>query len=475
MSSRICVIVCLLAFAIFESCEREYVFRGESEDLSFSVDTLAFDTVFTSVGSTTKNLRVYNPVPDDVVIEAIELVGGDDSDFIMNVNGTAGSMIRDIPLRGNDSLFVFVEVNVNPTSENTPFVVSDSIFFYTKNKIHKVQLLAYGQNVVPLRKENLTSTTFTNEKPYLIYDWVVVDSAETLTIDPGARLHFHKDAFLIVFGSIRVNGEIDNPVMFSSDRLDEWYEDKPGQWGYIQLMPGSSEHHFNNAIIKNSTMGLVVDSVGVKDDEPPLKLNNVRIEHISSQGLIAQNSRIEASNSVFADCGSASVALTVGGHYEFYHCTIANYFNWDFRSTPAVVISNYFTDNNDKLVNPKLNADFFNSIIVGRNSNEIRLDFKVKADQDLADWVDVNFSNSMLKVGESEIEVYSHTFKDVLLNEDPAFIDVSKYNYQLDSLSFAQDIGNVEIARQYPKDALGVSRLEDKGPDLGAYERVDAQ
>lgn len=475
MSSRICIFICLFAFAIFGSCEREYVFRGGSQELAFSTDTLAFDTVFTSVGSITQNLRVYNPVPDDVVIEAIELVGGDDSDFIMNVNGTAGSMIRDIPLRGNDSLFVFVEVNVNPTSENTPFVVSDSIFFYTQNQIHTVQLLAYGQNVVPLRKEEIKTTTFTNEKPYLIYDWVVVDSAETLTIDPGARLHFHKDAFLIVFGSIQVNGEVDNPVVFSSDRLDEWYEDKPGQWGYIQLMPGSRDHFFNNATIKNSTMGLVVDSVGVKDDEPPLYLNNVRIEHVSNQGLIAQNSKIEASNSVFADCGSASVALTVGGHYEFYHCTVANYFTWSFRSTPALVISNYFTDADDELVNPKLDAKFFNSIVTGRNTNEIRFDFKVKSDQKLADWVNVNLSNSLLKAGESEIENYSHTFKDVLLNEDPAFIDVSNYNYQLDSLSKARDIGDVDVARQYPDDALGVSRLKDKGPDLGAFERVDAQ
>ncbi|WP_462319420.1 hypothetical protein [Marinilabilia sp.] len=476
MMSRICIIICLLAFAILESCEREYVFRGDSEELSFSTDTLAFDTVFTSVGSTTQNLRVYNPVPDDVVIEAIELVGGDDSDFIMNVNGTAGSMIRDIPLRGNDSLFVFVEVNVNPTSENTPFVVSDSIFFYTKNQIHTVQLLAYGQNVVPLRKETIETTTFTNEKPYLIYDWVVVDSAETLTIDPGARLHFHKDAFLIVFGSIQVNGEVDNPVVFSSDRLDEWYEDKPGQWGYVQLMPGSRDHAFNNAIIKNSTMGLVVDSVGVKEDEPPLYLNNVRIEHVSNQGLIAQNSKIEAVNSVFADCGSASVALTVGGHYEFYHCTIANYFSWNFRSTPALVVSNYFVDANGKKWFYSLDAaDFHNCIITGRNNNEIRFDFQVETDQKLADWVNVNFYNSLLKIGDNESENYSHTFNGVLLNEDPAFVDVSKYNYQLDSLSNARDIGNLDVARRFPKDAFGISRLEDDGPDLGAFERVDAE
>jgi hypothetical protein len=326
MAFRFSIILFFLSFTLFWRCEREYVLQGGSQELSFSTDTVAFDTVFTSVGSVTQNFRVYNPVQEDVIIDAVELAGGDDSDFILNVNGTAGSMVHDVPVRGNDSLFVFVEVNVNPTSENSPFVVSDSIFFYTRDQIYTIHLLAYGQNVIPLRKETLKTQTFTNEKPYLIYDWVVVDTAETLTIEPGTKLHFHKDASLIVFGSLQVNGEVDEPVIFTSDRLDEWYKDKPGQWGYIQLMPGSRDHVINNAVISNSTMGLVVDSVGIEEEHSPLYLNNVRIEHIASQGLIAQNSSIVASNSVFGDCGSASVALTVGGDYKFYHCTIANYF-----------------------------------------------------------------------------------------------------------------------------------------------------
>lgn len=479
MYSRICILFCFLSFALFLGCEREYAFRGSSEGLNFSTDTVAFDTIFTSVGSTTHNLRVYNPIQDDIIIDAIELVGGDDSDFMLNVNGVAGSMVRDINLRGNDSLFVFVEVNNNnPRSDSAPFVMSDSLIFYTRDRIQSVQLLAYGQNVVPLRKETLETQTFTKEKPYLIYDYVVVDSSETLTIDPGARLHFHKDASLIVFGSLEVNGKVDDPVIFASDRREEWYEDKPGQWGYIHLMPGSRNNSFNHAIIRNSTMGLVVDSIGVEDDEPPLYLNNVRIEHIASQGLIAQNSSIVASNSVFADCGSASVALTVGGDYEFNHCTIANYFTWTYRSTPALVISNYFTDadNIDRYF-PLEAANFNNCIVYGRSDNEVDLDFQVDEDQDVADWVNVNFSHSLVKIGANRLESYSESLKEgVIVNEDPSFIDISEYNYKLDTLSVAQDAGSFEVARDYPEDILGNSRVDDpNGPDLGAFERVDKQ
>jgi hypothetical protein len=479
MSFRFSIILFIFSFTLFWGCEREYVLQGGSQELSFSTDTVAFDTIFTSIGSTTQNFRVYNPVQEDVIIDAVELAGGDDSDFIINVNGIAGSMVYDVPVRGNDSLFVFVEVNVNPTSENSPFVVSDSIFFYTGNQIYTIHLLAYGQNVIPLRRETLKTQTFNKDKPYLIYDWVVVDSMETLTIEPGTRLYFHKDASLLVLGTLRVNGEVDAPVIFTSDRLDEWYKDKPGQWGYIQLMPGSRDHVINNAVISNSTRGLVVDSVGIEEEHPPLFLNNVRIEHIASQGLIAQNSAIVASNSVFGDCGSASVALTAGGNYKFYHCTIANYFTWNYRSTPALVISNYYytdADSEDKEYIPLEAANFYNCIVYGRNDNELKLDFEIDDNKDFAEWANVNFDHTLLKVLEEIKTAWSHAFGEgVLFNEDPDFVDINKYNYQLDSASVARDAGALSVGRDYPEDILGNSRTKDKAPDLGAYERVDKQ
>lgn len=473
--SRTAVALILLSASLFWGCEREYAFRGGNDTLSFSTDTVAFDTVFTSNGSITQNLRVYNPVQEDMIIEAIELAGGDNSDFLMNVNGTAGSMIYDVPLRANDSLFVFLEVNINPTSENAPFVVSDSLFVYTRNQIYTIQLMAYGQNVVALRKENLKTRTFTSDKPYLIYDWVVVDSAETLTIEPGAKLHFHKDASLIVFGSLKVEGSLEEPVVFMSDRLDEWYQDKSGQWGYIQLMPDSREHSIENAIIKNSTMGLVVDSVGYKPDDPPLYLHNVTIEHIASQGLVAQNSAIEASNSVFGNCGSASVALTLGGEYNFYHCTIANYFNFNYRSTPSLIISNYFTDADGRKEYFTLDAaNFYNCIISGRNTNEVRFDFQSDIDEELDELINVRFDHSLVKADAGQQETYKGFFNEgVLFNESPGFVDVTKYNYQLDSLSVARDAGDINFGKQFPDDALGVNRLEDEAPDMGAFERVD--
>ncbi|MGQ1890429.1 hypothetical protein ACT29H_08285 [Thermophagus sp. OGC60D27] len=476
MSFRSLILLIFFSLALIWGCEREYVVSGDSTQLTFSTDTVSFDTVFTSVGSTTQNFRIYNPVQEDVVIEMVELAGGEESDFLLNVNGTPGNIISDVTVPGNDSLFVFVEVNVNPTSENTPFVISDSVFFYTRDHIYTVHLLAYGQNVIPLRQEVLKTQKFNSDKPYLIYDWVVVDSAETLTIDPGTRLYFHKDASLIVFGTLKVNGEVKEPVLFTSDRLDEWYKDKPGQWGYIQLMPYSRDHEINNAVIRNSTMGLVVDSVGIEKDHPPLYLNNVKIEHIASQGLIAQNSAIVASNSVFGDCGSASVALTVGGNYKFYHCTIANFFSWNYRSVPALVISNYYSDSDGLKFYSLESADFYNCIVYGKNDNEIKLDFRNEDDETLPGIANVRFNHSLVKIRDDARLAWADVFgAGVIFNEDPLFLESYQYNYQLDSLSVARDVGGVDVARNFPEDILGNSRLKDKGADLGAYERIDKQ
>ena len=50
--------------------------------LSFSLDTILFDTVFTGVGSTTQRLQVYyNPNDKAIQISSIEVGRGGDSSF----------------------------------------------------------------------------------------------------------------------------------------------------------------------------------------------------------------------------------------------------------------------------------------------------------------------------------------------------------------------------------------------------------
>lgn len=474
----------LLFLLLVTGCERDYMFRGGMEGIAFSTDTVMFDTIFTSIGSVTRHFRVYNSYGSDMTIDGIRLAGGDGSPFKINVNGVSSPDVVDVPLRSGDSLFVFVEVTIDPEANADPsFVVTDSIMFYTKERIQSVKLVAYGQDVVLLRKSTIGTRRFTAEKPYLIYDWLVVDTASVLTIDPGAQLHFYKGASLVVSheASLQVKGTKEKPVVFSGSRLEEWYADQAGQWGGIFLRPGSRNHEIDYAHIRNATIGLSVDTVGM-DGTPPLKLSNTRIEHISKQGLVAQSSSIVAWNSLFADCGSASVALTLGGNYEFYHCTIANFFRWPYRGVPALLLSNYCVneeDGEEDIVDLEL-ALFSNCIIYGVNDNEVGLDFKhrVKSGNDSEETqVNYLFDHSLIKTTlDPAVLSNSKHFKEVILNESPLFVRPGDYNYQLDTLSMALDHGNLESARLYPKDYHGNLRIDAAIlPDLGFVERVEEQ
>jgi hypothetical protein len=473
------------AVLMWWGCERDYLFRGGDEGITFSSDTVMFDTIFTSIGSATRNFRIYNPYGSDMTIDAIRLAGGDDSKFRINVNGVPSHEVYEVPMRAGDSLYVFVEVTINPGESSDPsFVVTDSIVFSTKERNQSVKLVAYGQDVVLMRNQTIESMTFTAEKPYLIYDWLKVDTAAVLTIEEGAHLYFYQGAGLAVYSeaSLKVKGTKENPVLFAGSRLEDWYLDKPGQWEGIILAPGSKNHDISYASIRNATIGLNVDSVGL-DGDAPLLLSNVKIEHISKQGLVAQASSIIAHNSLFADAGSASVALTYGGHYEFYHCTIANFFNWGkYRSIPALLLSNYyFNKDNKPEIRDMEEALFSNCIIWGSNTNELGLDFepKVKERNDKEEknefLLNYRFENSLLRTSLSEEQLSDKKyFNNVIVNHNPSFVDYQKYNYQLDTLSIAIDAGSMEAARKYPLDYLGNSRINANTlPDLGYIERVE--
>ncbi len=457
------------------SCEREFAVNNGSNAFTFSVDTLMFDTVFTEVGSATLNFRIYNPHDEDYLIDKVELAGGDESDFRLNINGYAENSVENLRINAQDSLYVFVEVTVEPEDTNAPFIVSDSVIIQSGDLLQKVYLMAYGQNVEVYNQAYITSTTFTNEKPYLIYDYLVVTEGETLTIQEGTNLHFHNNASLIVFGTLNVEGTQEDPVMFLGDRLEDWYADKPGQWNRIHLMPGSKNNVINYAEIRNCLMGLVVDSVGI-GDEQPLAIDNTIIDNVSEYGIIAQNSNITASNLVVGAAGVHSIALTFGGEYNFYHCTLANYFSISsyYRSTPALLFNNYFTNDEEiDIVNPSFKANFYNSIIYGRNSSELGFDF-IEDDSESQQLNTYLFQNCVIKSGDTDVSG-ENQYIDVITNVNPNFIDEYSGNYQLDTLSVCKDAADTDIAKDFPFDILNVNRIEDVGPDIGAYERVEAE
>ena len=122
------LLLLLLAFVFLANCKKEVITTDPSAQLEFSSDSITFDTVFTTLGSTTQILRVYNRNENAIRISEIWL-DNSDSQFRINVDGIAEGPFKDIEILGNDSIFIFIEVTVDPNDENSPFVLLENLNF----------------------------------------------------------------------------------------------------------------------------------------------------------------------------------------------------------------------------------------------------------------------------------------------------------------------------------------------------------
>lgn len=459
------------------SCEDEGYMNSPDAQLQFSNDTITFDTIFTTIGSTTQHLRVFNPYDESILISRIRVAGGDFSNFRLNVNGKSTNEAYEIEVPARDSIYIFVEVTIDPNGQNNPMVVQDSIEFTTNSNLQNIKLVAYGQDFKLIKGENIETTTWTSEKPYLIYDYAYVDSMSTLTMEPGTRIHFHKGAGLYVKGNVKAEGTFQEPIWFLSDRLEDNYKNIPDQWNGIILFSGSEGNVFNYTNIKNANIGL---QVGTIEDEgfASLELSNSRIENMAYAGLFALKSKITGYNNVIANCGFYAAALLVGGEYEFYHTTIANFwgnYSSRARSTSSLVLSNVLVvqqaDGSKITHTGDLQKAFFgNSIIYGNNAKEIELG------NNMENAFNYEFDHCIIQVPDTFNTSNDDHFKRVWKGADyaPGFVDpFEEYDYSLDTLSFAKDIGKAEYANKYPLDIMNKDRTIDDGPDLGAFERIE--
>jgi len=459
------------------SCENEGYLDSPDAQLKFSLDTITFDTIFTTIGSTTQRFTVHNPYNENILISRIRLAGGDFSSFRLNINGEVGNEVYETEVPARDSIFIFVEVTIDPNGENLPMVVQDSIEFTTNSNIQNIQLIAYGQDFKLIKGETIKTTTWTSEKPYLIYDYAYIDSTSVLTIEPGTKIYFHKGAGLYSRGTIIANGTFQDQIHFLPDRLEESYENIPDQWNGIVLFSGSHDNVFDFCVIKNANIGLQVGTIE-NEGFASVSLTNSQIENMAYAGLFALKSKIYAYNDLVANCGFYAVALLIGGEYEFYHTTVANYwgnYSSKARSSASLVISNILiipdASGGSVSYSGDLKKAFFaNSIVFGNIIQEIELGNNNKNE------FNYYFENCIVQVADTFNTSNKDHFKNVWkgVKYDPRFIDPYKeYNYQLDTLSPAKDIGKTEYGEKFPLDILKRDRTVDKGPDLGAYERIE--
>ena len=349
-------------------------------------------------------------------------MGGAASSYKMNVDGMATSEASGIEIEANDSVYVFVQVNVDPASGNLPFIIRDSIQISYNGNDRLVQLEAWGQNAHFFREKVISANeTWTNDLPYVIQGYLYVDAGQTLTIEKGCRIYVHADAPIIVDGTLKANGEKDtlDRVYFRGDRLDEPYKDFPAAWPGIYFRTPSKDNILNYAVIKNSYQAIAVEDPS-PNANPKLTLNQCVIDNSYDYGIIALNSGITANNCLISNCGK-NIALGKGGSYQFTHCTVVSYSNFFIQhKDPVLTIS----DVNGSTISP-LEATFLNCIFWGENES---LENEVVVEKTGSNGI-VTFENVLWRLKAAPLNV--NIDPAAINNLDPEFdsIDVSKHYY----------------------------------------------
>jgi hypothetical protein len=451
-----------LVSVFFTNCRKDKINLNNNFRLGFSSDTVLFDTLFTTMGSTTKYIRVYNSSNQKVVISNIILEQGTQSPYRINVDGQSGVSFEEVEIPANDSIFIFVQVTIDPNGLNTPLLVEDKIKFITNGSTQEVVLHAFGQDAYFHVKEIITtSTTWLNDKPHVIYGYCALDSGLSLTIPAGTKVHSYNSSFLYIYkSSLFVNGTLGNEVEFSQTRNEDFIlapaDSVAGQWrGIYFFAPKNSS--LNYATIKNAVIGVQIDTLSGQDS---VALTNVKIDNSVYAAILTQGGNVFAQSCLFGNAGSYSGFFSIGGKVFVDHCTFGNY--WlSQRNSALLVIKDYYEDANENIqYRPFVSNTIKNSIIYGPNENECVLDTLSRTLSGVAP--KFFFSHCLFKT-ENNVANSSFYFS-CWKNLDPNFVNTSTWNYR-SSGSAVDNKGTTTIPIP---DLDGVMR-SISGNRLGAY------
>src|SRR5690554_3421015 len=286
---------------VLSGCKKDNYNTSPDFRLAFSTDSVKFDTVFTTVGSATQMIKVYNRENAYVHINNVRLLNDPNNSFRINVDGLPGDHLTEIEIGPKDSIFIFIEVTVTPNADALYPFVEGKIEFETNGNKQSVDLVAWGWDAIfyvpdvfptnGLPNYSIISddpggtVTWTAEKPIVVYGYLVVDSLQTLVVEPGAQVFFHQGAGLWVYrgGNIKAIGTLEDPIVFQGDRLEPFYADQPGQWDRIWINEGSVNNVFEHVEIKNNFIGIQCE---------PLPFDESAVITVSSNTLSLKNVHI---------------------------------------------------------------------------------------------------------------------------------------------------------------------------------------
>lgn len=487
----------LALFAViltFIACRKDNSFTTDTgAKLRFSSDTLRFDTVFTSIGSATRYFKVFNQNDKPIKISKISLANKTSAVFNLNIDGESGRSFKDVIIPANDSIYVFAEVTINPNAplSTSPFVIAENLIFETNGNTQTVVLEAWGQNAnyIPNRfaggKQYILDcgggeVVWNDKKPYVVYGILGITNG-TLRLPAGTHIYVHggivttqdsvvyRDGILYFFNNANLisEGTVDKPVIIESDRLEKEFADEIDQWTGIILAQRSQGNALTNTIIRNSRVGVRVDSAA------SLSLKSCKIYNTASSGLLAIHANVTAENCLFYNNYQNNVQIEFGGEYNFNYCTMASFGSKE----PALSANNIYCYERNALggcVSGKaypLSMTAKNCIFYGSKEDEVSL-----FDGTTTPTTDFNFAfqNSIVRVKDllktdNFPKFLTDNCKDCINASSTAkvFRKYSAGDFHLDTLSIAEQkaLPITLITRDLDNKLRDVAK-----PDIGCYE-----
>lgn len=471
------IIICALTIAGLCACDDGDSFSTSPDRLlTFSVDTVRMDTVFSTVPSSTRSFWIYNRSGDGLRCSSVRLEGGNQNGFRVNVDGTylspeQGYKADGIEVRKGDSIRVYVEVTTAIARGDGPTELNDYLVFELESGVQqKVVLNAWSWNADFLRSPTYTADAVIDAgKPIVVYGTMTVEPGATLTLAPGTTLYFHDGAGIDVKGRLLSQGTPENPIVMRGDRLDKMFDYLPydrvsGQWSGVRLRDTSYDNVIEYTDLHSSFDGLVVDSSDVA--RQTLTLANSTIHNCQGYALHIVNSKAVIENCQLTN--SLQNCLKVdGGDVTLNNCTLAQFYPFDSNRAAALSFS--------ALDYPLVQFVCRNTLITGYSDDEM---MGGKPTGDNANAFNYSFENCVIRTPEVTDDEEAPHFVDVVYeaNENADSVgmghfvkvdgDQQYYDFHLAATSVA--IGRANPATSIATDRDGNSR--DATPDIGAYE-----
>lgn len=478
----------LMVALLLASCTDDDSFTtSRSALLTFSTDTVALDTVFSTVPTSTHTFWVYNNGNDGLRLSQVRLQRGNQSGYRVNVDGSyldneLGSKINDLEIRKGDSIRVFVELTSPVNNADSPQLVEDNLLFTLESGVEqKVCLRAYSWDAQIINHLHITSdTVLSSSKPILIRGGITVDSMKTLAIMAPTKLYFHDGAGVDVYGRLLVNGTADNNIVFRGDRTDNMFSYLPydrisGQWKGIHFYSSSTGNVIKYADIHSAMDGILCDSAAYDSTQVRLQIDHSIIHNCKGVGLQAINSYVNVFNSQITNTLGDCVAI-YGGLAQIVYSTLGQFYPFKADCGVALRFTNFSPLRGDT---PLYGLVCYNTLVTGRSEDVVMGEVK-----DSLVAYNYFFSHCLLRTPAITDSTKLEPFAQVIFEQPTDSVNGKKhflkidddnmyYDFRLDSVSTACGKALPMIQEGFVDDRNGRQR-GDK-PDIGCYQRESQQ